>query len=143
MTSPVKTSPSQIDQRAQRRPLRANPSTAKRNAMSATLDAKLGEPGAMLAIYRAFNQADQTQLTFDSDFGAALEEPSPSRFGRLYLGYWETRNLRMAANIRDIFAARPGIRGLVVVGASHKPYLESYLNQMHDFAVVDAEAVLR
>jgi hypothetical protein len=120
-----------------------NAATAKRKAMSTALEAKLGQPDAMLAMYRAFNQADQAKLTFASDFGAALEEPSASRFGRGYLGYWETRNLRMASNIRDMFAAQPGIRALVVVGASHKPYLESYLNQMHDMTVVDAEAVLR
>ena len=96
----------------------------------------------MLALYRAYNQADQAKLTFDSDFGATLEEPSAPRFGRGYLGGWETRNLRMASNIRDMFAARPGIRGLIIVGASHKPYLESYLNQMHDMTIVDAEAVL-
>lgn len=120
-----------------------NPATAKRKAMSATLQADLGRPGAMLAMYRAFNRADQAKLTFASDFGAALEEPSAGRFGRGYVGYWETRNLRMAANIRDMFAAQPGIRGLVIVGASHKPYLESYLNQMHDMTVVDAETVLR
>jgi hypothetical protein len=120
-----------------------NPATAKRKAMDAALTAKLGQPGAMLALYRAFNQANQAELTFASDFGAALEEPSAERFGRGYVGYWETRNLRMASNIRDMFAMQPGIRGLVVVGASHKPYLESYLNQMHDMTVVDAEAVLR
>jgi len=49
----------------------------------------------------------------------------------------------MASNIRDMFAAQPGIRGLVVVGASHKPYLESYLSGMHDMTLVDAEQVLR
>ena len=72
-----------------------------------------------------------------------MEEPSAARFGRGYVGGWETRNLRMAANIREMFAAQPGIRGLVIVGASHKPYLESYLNQMHDLMIVDPEAVLR
>ena len=120
-----------------------NPASAKRKAMGAALDAKLGQPDVMLAVYRAFNRSDQAQLTFDSDFGAALEEQSPSRFGRGYVGYWETRNLRMSAKIRDMFAVRPGIRGLVIVGASHKPYLESYLNQMHDIMVVDAAKVLR
>lgn len=120
-----------------------NPATAKRKAMSATLEAKLGKPGAMLAMYRAYNAADQAKTIFDSDFGATLEERSTARFGRGYLGGWETRNLRMASNIRDMFTAQPGIRGLVIVGASHKPYLESYLNQMHDLAVVDAQAVLR
>jgi len=120
-----------------------NPATAERMAMSAALEAKLGEPGAMLAMYRGYNSPDQAKLIFDSDFGATLEEPSAERFGRGYLAYWETRNLRMASNIRDMFAARPGIRGLVVVGASHKPYLESYLDQMHDTVIIDAEVALR
>jgi hypothetical protein len=120
-----------------------NPATARRKAMDAALEAKLGEPGAMLGMYRAYNAADQARLIFDSDFGAALEEPSTARFGRNYLGGWETRNLRMASNIRDMFAERPGIRALIVVGASHTPYLESYLNQMHDMIVVDAETVLQ
>ncbi len=120
-----------------------NAATAKRKTMDAALTARLGQPGAMLAMYRAFNQADQAKLTFTSDFGAALEEPSAGRFGRGYVGYWETRNLRMASNIRDMFAVQSGIRGLIVVGASHKPYLERYLDQMHDMTVIDAEAVLR
>lgn len=120
-----------------------NPATAKRKAMGAALDATLGQPGAMLAMYRAYNAGTQAKLIFASDFGATLEEQSAARFGRGYLGGWETRNLRMASNIRDMLAARPGIRALVVVGASHKPYLESYLNQMHDAMIVDAEAVLR
>ncbi len=120
-----------------------NPATSKRKAMDAALAARVGQPGTMLAMYRALNRADQGKLIFASDFGAALEEPSTERFGRGYVGYWETRNLRMASNIRDMFAMRPGIRGLVVVGASHKPYIENYLNQMHDMTVVDAETVLR
>ncbi|MEG3175389.1 DUF5694 domain-containing protein [Sphingomonas sp. RB3P16] len=120
-----------------------NPASAKRKAMDAALTARLGQPGTMLAMYRAFNRADQAKQIFASDFGAALEESSKERFGRGYVGYWETRNLRMASNIRDMFGVQPGIRGLVVVGASHKPYLENYLNQMHDMTVVDAEAVLR
>jgi len=120
-----------------------NPATARRKATDAALQANLGRPDAMLALYRANNEPDQPRLTFDSDFGAAMEEPSPQRFGRRYLGWWETRNLRMAANIRDMFADRPGIRGLVIVGASHKGYLEAYLDRMHDMEVVDAAAVLR
>lgn len=120
-----------------------NPATAKRKAMDAAHTARLGQPGAMLALYRALNRADQAPLTFASDFGAALEEPSAGRFGRGYVGYWETRNLRMASNIRDMFAMQPGIRALVVVGASHKPYLERYVDQMHDMRVIDTGAVLR
>jgi hypothetical protein len=111
--------------------------------MSDALEAKLGSPEAVLAIYRAYNAPGMAKLTFDGDFGAALEEPSPQKFGRVYVGYWETRNLRMASNIRDMLAAQPGIRALVIVGQSHKGYLEAYLNQMHDARIVDAAMVLR
>ncbi|WP_136162464.1 DUF5694 domain-containing protein [Sphingomonas flavalba] len=120
-----------------------NPATAKRRAMDAALQTKLGSADGVLALYRAYNAPGAAKLAFDSDFGAALEEPSPQRFGRGYVGYWETRNLRMAANIREVMAARPGIRALVIVGGSHKGYLEAYLNQMHDVRLVDAERVLR
>jgi len=121
-----------------------NPASAKRKATGAALVAKLGQPGALLAMYRAYNAPEEARLAFEGDFGAALEEPSSQGFGRSYLGYWETRNLRMAANIRNAIGTRPtGVRTLVVVGASHKGYLEAYLDQMHDVRIVDAEAVLR
>ena len=120
-----------------------NPATEKRSKATAVLEAQLGTPEGILAIYRADNAPGATKLAFDSDFGAALEEPSAQRFGRRYVGYWETRNLRMAANIRDVLAGRPGMRLLVVVGASHKGYLEAYLHQMHDVRVVDAAPLLR
>lgn len=121
----------------------ANPATDKRKAMSAELESKLGTPDAVLEMYRAYNARGLAKLTFDSDFGAALEEPSPQKFGRGYVAYWETRNLRMASNIRDMLGLQPGIRALVIVGQSHKAYLEAYLDQMHDARIVDAEAVLR
>lgn len=120
-----------------------NPATARRAAQAKALETAIGTPAGVLAMYRAYNMPEAAMLAFRSDFGAALEEPSPQRFGRGYLGYWETRNLRMAANIRDMLAARPGLRALVVVGASHKGYLEAYLDQMHDVRLVDAAKVLR
>lgn len=120
-----------------------NPATEKRIQTDKDLEAGLGAPDGMLARYRADNAPGYTRLAFDSDFGAALEEPSARRIGRGYLGYWETRNLRMASNIRDALAPRPGMRMLVIVGASHKGYLEAYLHQMHDVRVVDAGAVLK
>lgn len=96
----------------------------------------------MLAIYRAYNAPEAAMQTYMSDFGAALVEPSPQGFGRNYVGYWETRNLRMVANIRDVLGQTPGTRMLAIVGASHKPYYEAYLNLMHDVQLVDAEEVL-
>lgn len=120
-----------------------NPATAKRMEMDQALNTQLGTAENMLAMYRAQNVPGMGKLIMDSDFGAALNEPSPQGYGRRYLGYWETRNLRMAANVRDVLAARPGVRMLVIVGVSHKGYLEAYLHQMHDVRIIDTTPLLR
>lgn len=120
-----------------------NPAGAKRRAMTEAAERDLTTGPGLLTLYRAYNAPGIVQTIYDSDFGAALQEPSPQRFGRQYVAYWETRNLRMAANIRDMLGNRPGMRALVVVGASHKPYLDAYLHQMHDVRVVDVMPLLR
>jgi hypothetical protein len=120
-----------------------NPAAQKRKRMNQAQQERLGTPEDVLAMYRAHNAPGMGRLVFDGDFGAALNEQSTQRFGRGYVGYWETRNLRMASNIRDVMAARPGIRMLVVVGSSHKGYLEAYLHQMHDVRIVDTAPLLR
>lgn len=120
-----------------------NDATKQRTAAGKALEAQLGSPAGVLNLYRAYNARGQSRLVFDSDFGAALEEGSLQHFGRIYVGWWETRNLRMAANIREMLAEQPGTRALVIVGASHKGYLEAYLDQMHDVRLVSTDAVLR
>lgn len=120
-----------------------NPATHARQAEDARLEKGLSGPDGILEMYRAFNAADAPMLVYRSDFGAALVEPSPQQFGRGYVGYWETRNLRMVANIRDVLSRHPGGRMLAIVGASHKGYYEAYLNQMHDVRLVDVNLVLR
>lgn len=120
-----------------------NPATKLRQANDARLMKNLTAPGGLLAMYRAYNEPSAANLVYESDFGAALNEPSPQGFGRNYVGYWETRNLRMVANIRDVLGRSPGSRMLVVVGASHKGYYEAYLNMMHDVRLVDALSLLR
>ena len=120
-----------------------NAATHKRQETDKELDKHVDTAEGVMTLYRTLNAPGQGLLVFQSDFGAAMNEPSPQRCGRGYLGYWEVRNLRMASNIRDVMQARPGIRMLVIVGASHKGYLEAYLNQMHDVHLADAIAVLR
>jgi hypothetical protein len=72
-----------------------------------------------------------------------LTEPSEQAYGRRYVAYWETRNLRMVANIREVLGRAPGTRLVAIVGASHKAYYEAYLNQMRDVTLVDVVPVLR
>jgi hypothetical protein len=120
-----------------------NPYNKARAEADVALHADLGKPDGLLAIYRTYNAPEAAMQAFHADFGAALVEPSPQAFGRNYVGYWETRNLRMVANIRDVLGQTPGTRMLAIVGASHKPYYEAYLQLMHDVQLVDAGDVLR
>lgn len=100
-------------------------------------------PQDALEYYRAMNDPAAAERTVRGDFAAAAADDSPDKVGRRYLAYWETRNLRMVANIREAAGPTPGIRVLAVVGASHKPYYERYLGMLSEVRLADATAVLR
>lgn len=97
----------------------------------------------LLAYYRHANAAGAMTPQISADFGGAMGQQTPEHFGRMYLGWWEVRNLRMVANIRASFAAKPGARVLNIVGASHKPWYDALLGLMADVEIVDAAEVLR
>ncbi|KQT31708.1 hypothetical protein ASG29_07195 [Sphingomonas sp. Leaf412] len=118
-----------------------NPFTKRRMAADKALVAGIARPGGVLAMYRAYNDPAAAMTTYRSDFGAALA--APGGLGRGYVGYWETRNLRMVGNIRDVLGRYPGTRMLAIVGASHKGYYEAYLGRMHDVRLVDTAAALK
>lgn len=120
-----------------------NPANKARIASDQALRAGIGQPNGLLEIYRAHNAPSLAALAYDSDWGAALTEPSEQAYGRRYVAYWETRNLRMVANIREVLGRAPGTRLVAIVGSSHKAYYEAYLNQMRDVTLVDVSPVLR
>lgn len=106
-------------------------------------ESALWKAGDMLAMYRFVNDPQTLRTAIESDFGAALRDPSPQHYGRIYVAGWETRNLRMAANVHATFRERPGVRVLSIVGSSHKPWFDSLLGQMQGVEIVDAEKVLK
>lgn len=105
-------------------------------------DAAVRDGPSLLDFYRQMNAADAQQEQIEADFGSAAADSTPGVPGRSYVGWWETRNLRMVANIRAAFAKRPGARVLNIVGASHKPWYDQWMRQMVDVEVIDAEQVL-
>ncbi len=115
------------------------PAVAQSNAISENLKT----PADMLELYRFINLPETQRQTIRADFGAALGQQTPKLYGRQYVARWEVRNLRMVSNIRAAVGTRPGARVLNIVGASHKPYYDAYLNLMHDVELVDSETVLR
>lgn len=120
-----------------------NPAGEERSKKDDGLRSAIGEPGGLLDLYRAFIAPEYTDLVYASDFGAALVEPSAGRYGRRYVSYWETRNLRMVANMREVLGSSPGSKMLAIVGASHKGYYEAYLSQMRDVELIDVLPMLR
>ncbi|WP_425602236.1 DUF5694 domain-containing protein [Luteimonas aquatica] len=106
-------------------------------------DEALSRSEDMLALYRFINDPGTMRVMIDSDFGANLRAASPRHFGQIYVAGWETRNLRMVANIRAAFRDAPGARVLSIVGGSHKPWFDSLLGQMQGVDIVDAEEVLK
>ena len=107
------------------------------------LDASLKNSDDLLNLYRFYNHPKNTLAFITADFGAGLKQQSPELYGRQYVAWWETRNLRMVANIRSAFANQPGAKVLSIVGASHKPYFDAYLNMMHEVKLIDANSVLK
>jgi hypothetical protein len=100
-------------------------------------------PAATLAFFRHINLPETGRDFVKLDYFGAANRPSDQNFGRVYVAWWETRNLRMVANIREAFGTKPGSRVLNIVGASHKPYYDAYLSMMPDVKVVDAQAILQ
>lgn len=123
--------------------LRASATVQAARADYESRTSALNDGRAVLDFYRYMNAPATQRAAVAADFGAAARQESPELHGRQYLAWWETRNLRMVANIRAAFGDRPGARVLAIVGSSHKPYFDAYLDMMQDVALVDAEQVLK
>lgn len=109
---------------------------------AAAMEKALNGADALLDYYRFMNRADVGEALVRSDMGKAYATPSSENFGRRYVAWWEARNLRMVANIRQAIGHNPGARALVIVGTTHKPYFDAYLRMMHELRVVPTEQVI-
>lgn len=105
--------------------------------------AHLPDSAALMAFYRFLNDPDTQRAAIANDMGRNAKWPSAKLYGRQYLSWWENRNLRMAANIRRAYQAKPDARVLVIVGSTHKGYLDAYLDMMQDVRLIDAMQILK
>jgi hypothetical protein len=120
-----------------------SPASAALRQREAPLLQGLTSGQGMLTYFQHMNSPETQRTYIDIDHRAAVGGGGAGMCGRHYVAWWETRNLRMAANIRAAMGSRPGARVLNIVGASHKPYYDLYLGQMADAVIVDALSVLR
>lgn len=112
-------------------------------AREEALEKNLRSGADVLALYRLMNAPQTQRDTIASDMGRNAAEPSTELYGRQYVAWWETRNLRIAANIRSTLQKDPQARVLSIIGATHKGYLDAYLDMIQDIRIIDAEQFLR
>ena len=97
----------------------------------------------LLPLYRAINDPESMHVRAEANVGPMMRAKSAEGYPQIWVGGWETRNLRMVANIRETFRERPGARVLVIVGASHKPWFDDWLGQLQGVDIVDVAKVLK
>ena len=107
------------------------------------LENNLRSGADVVALYRLMNLPQTQRATIASDMGRAVIDAKAQPYGRQYVAWWETRNLRIAANIRSTLQKNPQARVLSIIGATHKGYLDACLDMMQDVRLVDAEQFLR
>jgi len=99
--------------------------------------------GDLLGAYRDYNNAAFGIRQMDCDWKLTMNDDAPEAYGRKYTLGWQARNLRMVSMIVTAAINKPGGKTLSIVGASHKPYFEAYLDQMHDIEVVSTDQILQ
>lgn len=99
--------------------------------------------GDLVGAYRDYNNSANGIRRMDCDMKLAMNDDEQEQYGRKYTMAWEARNLRMVSMIVAAAANEPGGKVLSIVGASHKPYFEAYLDQMHDIEVISTNEVLK
>lgn len=106
-------------------------------------EAELSRAADLLPLYRFVNDPESLRVLAEANVVPAMRAQSPDGYPRMWVGGWEVRNLRMVANVRETFRERPGARVLSIVGASHKPWFDSWLGQLQGVDIVDVERVLQ
>jgi Family of unknown function (DUF5694) len=112
------------------------------NKLAKQVDA-LKQAADLLPLYRHLNGKNYQTVVADAEVRSAMRGKSPERYSQMWAAGWEIRNLRMVANIRETFRQRQGARVLSIVGASHKPWFDSWLGQLQGVDIVDVGAVLK
>ena len=97
----------------------------------------------MLSYYLNMNSPAYTSTDVAMQWGVWFRTRLPSRLDRSRVAQWEVRNLNIASRIREASVSYPGKRLLVIIGAGHKPFLDSYLSKMLDVKLVQLSDLVR
>lgn len=95
------------------------------------------ETNDLLKYYRFINSIEYTRQDFEAQWKIWLTTnfKNGSDKGRYYL--WEMRNLQITSNILKVIAANPDKRILVIIGSSHKGFIEKYLKTIESVEIMN------
>lgn len=93
----------------------------------------------LLPLYDFLNSTAYQAEDVDAQWAVWLNTDFASGADKARYSLWEMRNLQIAANIMHTAAMNPGKRILVVIGASHKSFLEKYLDQAGNIKLLKFE----
>ena len=94
------------------------------------------ENGDLLPYYSYMNSLEYGARDMELQWNLWFRIKLQSGLDRCRMALWEVRNLNIASHIRRATVLHPGKRMLVIIGVSHKPFLEAYLSQMVDIKLV-------
>jgi len=100
------------------------------------------ESGDLLPFYLAINAPEALARDIDLQWKFFFRTRLPSGLDRYRVALWEVRNLAMASHVRRMTAPLPGKRALVIVGASHKPFLDAALSCGMDLEIVHLHEIV-
>lgn len=95
------------------------------------------ETGNWLALYEWINNESYQAQVLDIEWRAFVDKDLEIVPAIARVALWEVRNLNMLSHIMRVVSKHSGDRVLVIVGASHKPFLDEYLSKMIGVEVVD------
>ncbi len=90
----------------------------------------------LLDYYLFLNSTEYMKEDFEAQWEIWLTTNFPSGADRARFYLWEMRNLQIAANIMKVCSFYPGEKVIVIIGASHKSFIEKYLRQNPDIEIM-------
>ena len=91
----------------------------------------------LLDLYLFMNSKEYMKQDFEAQHVIWLNTKFESGTDRARYSLWEMRNLQIAANILKTCAFYPGKSIIVIIGASHKFFIEKYLHQIPDIELLE------
>lgn len=88
------------------------------------------QTGDWLPVFLWLNSEEYSADVIHLDWGQFVDKDITPKAGLARIALWEIRNLNMVSNIMRVVAKHTGERIVIVVGSTHKVFLEQYLSNM-------------